>query len=127
MLRERSHALQYFDALIAKFQSIQIAAGQPYCRNVFFHFSRVYGYTRSWFETQLQQGGLIFDGSSGLRDPTNLSPMAMVDEGQEALYVKNLKAEFSKKNDQDNLPFFLEGIFDDIMNDFSPEAGNYMV
>ena len=116
IVRERSNLVQYFDALLAKFESLRATLGEPEAKNVFYHFKRVFAYNRTWFENGLLEGGVIFDGSSSLRDPKELSPMAMIDDGQEAMFVKQLR------HDTETAPSSLDSIWDEIMNDWSPTA-----
>ena len=118
IVREKSNIYFYFDQIQNKFENLRIQLGGPDNKNIFFHYKRVFSYTRGWFEYYLQQGGLVFDGSSGLRDAKDLTPTQMVDQGQEALLVKEPLDEIPP------LPTALDGFWDEIMNDWSPGQGD---
>ena len=116
IIRERSNLLLYFDALLDKYESLKNAMGGPKLRNIYFHSKRVLTYTKTWFENTLQQGGLIFDGSSGLRDSKDLAPLQMLDDGQEAIFEKGLR------NETETIPPSLDSLWDEIMKDYSPPS-----
>ena len=113
IIRERSNLMLYFDALVSKYESLRTALGGPNIRNFYFHSKRVMTYTKTWFENALQQEGVIFDGSSGLRDSKDLAPLQILDDGQEAIFIKGLR------NEAEAMPPSLDNLWDEIMKDYS--------
>ena len=117
IVRDRSNLMQYFDNLIAKFESCRrtlMAVDDLNVKNVFYHFYRIFAYTRAWFQSRLlENSSSVFDGSSTLRDAKNLSPLSMLDEGQEAAFVKNVRRE------PDPEPAAMDQTWDEMMNDLT--------